>query len=351
MLGGPMGIRDLLRPRYDGAVAATIGGIVDRFRDREITLELGGNDRLDGRTCLVTGANRGLGLAIAAELARLGGHVVLACRSGIPDVMEVVRREAGNRGTVEAIQLDLGDLDAIEKTVDELAEDGVALDALVLNAGVVAREARKTRHGLDETFQVNFLSNVLFVRRLLERGVVPNRTLAQAASSDERDGERATPRIVFVSSESHRTAPKLDFARLGTFRPWSMREAVAEYGYSKLLLETWAHELARRLEGDVAVHTVCPGAVRSDIGREAPAWAKPALDVTMRAFFKEPAEASIPVAYLCAARALEGETGLYYHVKKRKDRADAARDPSNGKRMWDACERLLASAGHPVRAR
>ena len=352
-----MGLRDLLRPRYDGAVAATIGGIVDRIRDRAAPLALAPGERLDGRACLVTGANRGLGLAISIELAKRGAHVVMACRSGIPEVMDVVRREAGGAGTVEAVRLDLGELASVERMVEELAEDGVALDAVVLNAGVVPREARRTRDGLDESFQVNFLANVLLLRRLLERGVIPNRSFGapaeDAGDPDERSAEEAAraPRVVLVSSESHRSAPPIDFARLGTFRPWTMREAVAEYGATKLLGETWACELARRTRGEVSVHTVCPGAVNTDIAREAPEWAKPALGATMRAFFKPPAVAAQPIAYLVGAREIEGQTGLYVHVTRHKERAAHAEDARTGERLWQACDRLLASAGHPLGAK
>lgn len=351
-----MGLRDLLRPRYDGAIAATIGGIVDRIRDRAPPLALSPSDRLEGRACLVTGANRGLGLAIATELARRGAHVVMACRSGIPEIMDVVRRDAGGSGTVEAVRLDLGELASVERMVDELAEDGVALDAVVLNAGVVPREARRTKDGFDESFQVNFLSNVLLVRRLLERGVIPNATFAPHARDDDdpdaRDPEDSsrTPRVVLVSSESHRSAPPIDFSRLGTFRAWTMREAVAEYGATKLLGETWAHELATRTRGDVAVHTLCPGAVNTDIAREAPEWVKPALGATMRAFFKPPEEAARPVAYLVGAREIEGETGLYVHVTRRKERAPQAQDPYAGRRLWEASDRLLEGAGHALGA-
>lgn len=348
-----MGLRDLLRPRYDGTIAAIAGGIVDRLKDRGTTLALDDGDRLEGRTCLVTGANRGLGLAVATELCRRGGHVVLACRSGIPEVIDEVRRAAASArapGTVEAMRLDLGDLDRVERFAEELAEDGARIDVAVLNAGVVPREARRTKHGLDEQVQVNFLANVLLVRRMLERSVIASRALAGegglAGDPDDEDPDRARPRIVFVSSESHRSAPRIDLAALGTFRPWGMREAVKEYGYSKLLLETWAAELSRRLP-DVGVHTVCPGAVNTNIAREAPEWAKPALGATMRAFFKEPEVGAEPVVYLAASRAIERETGIYLHVKRRRERSDEARDPRNGRRLWDESERVLARIGHP----
>ena len=275
--------------------------------------------------------------------------MILACRSGIPEVMDEVRRAAASArqpGTVEAMHRDLGDLDRVERFVDELAEDGAQIDVAILNAGVVPREARRTQHGLDEQVQVNFLANVLLVRRMLERGVIASGAYGgDRGDPDDVDADRARPRVVFVSSESHRSAPRLDVAALGSFHPWGMRDAVKEYGYSKLLLETWAAELSRRLP-DVGVHTVCPGAVNTGIAREAPEWAKPALGATMKAFFKEPEVGAEPVVYLAASRAIERETGIYLHVKRRRDRSDEANDPRNGKRLWDESERVLARVGH-----
>lgn len=332
-----------LRPRYDGALVATIGGIVDRVRDRGRTLELDERDRLDDRSCLITGANRGLGLAIANELARRGGAVQLACRSGLEEAVGAVRQASVVPSLVQGQALDLGDLASVEQLVDRLVAAEQKLDVLVLNAGIVPREARRTVDGFDESFQVNFLANVLLVRRLLEREVIPLR-------AERRSGGPKAPRIVIVSSESHRTSPLIDWQTLGTFKRWGMREAVEQYGYGKLLLQTFAEELVRKTRGRVAVHSLCPGAVRTDIGREAPPWAKPALDVTMRLFFKAPKEAALPVVYLAASRALEGKTGLYLHVNRMRDARDEARSLEHGRRLWDEAERILGEAGHALGA-
>lgn len=317
----------------ESAIGATIGGIVDRVRDRNARLGLDDGDRLDGKNVLVTGANRGLGLAVATALGRRGARLRLACRSGIDDAVRRVGRDAG-RDDVRGLALDLSDLASVERAVDELARQGEGLDVVVLNAGIVPREGRKTKDGFDESFQVNFLSNVLFVGRLLEHGLV------------RASGRR--PRIVVVSSESHRSAPPIDWSGLGRFRPWGMRDAVAQYGIGKLLLQTWSEELARRTAADVDVHSMCPGAVRTDIGREAPEWAKPLLALTMRAFFKAPEDAAEPVVYLAAAREIEGEHGIYLHVKRRRDASDLARDPASGARLWDRARQILAEAGHPL---
>ena len=69
---------------YQNPVSATLTGIVNLFKKQEKIGELKESDRVDGRTCLITGANSGLGFALAVELAKRGGRIIMACRSGIP---------------------------------------------------------------------------------------------------------------------------------------------------------------------------------------------------------------------------------------------------------------------------
>ena len=91
---------------YDNPFYATLNGILDVIRKGERIGSLGALDRIDGKTCLITGANRGLGKAIAIELARAGGHVVMACRSGYPDAAEEVRRRSGSSAVENFISMD-----------------------------------------------------------------------------------------------------------------------------------------------------------------------------------------------------------------------------------------------------
>src|SRR5690606_8043231 len=141
---------------------------------------------------------------------------------------------------------------------------------------------------------VNYLANARLVDRLVAREVI-------APAGD------ALPRIVAVSSESHRSAPAFNLARLGAYEDYGIGGVMKRYGESKLLLTAWAQELSRRLEGRAAVHTICPGPVASGIAREAPRWSQPLLGPVMRAFFASPDVAARPVAYLAGARALEGK--------------------------------------------
>ncbi|HEX3046391.1 MAG TPA: short-chain dehydrogenase, partial [Bacillota bacterium] len=125
---------------------------------------------------------------------------------------------------------------------------------------------------------------------------------------------------------------------------YGMRESMKEYGKSKLLLTTFAAELARKLvhngQIDVSVHALCPGPVNTNIAREAPWWAKPFAKLILVVFFRSPVRAARPVLFLSCSPSIEGQTGLYLHMDSRKDISASAADPTAGERLWECSQRL-----------
>jgi NAD(P)-dependent dehydrogenase (short-subunit alcohol dehydrogenase family) len=335
-------------PRHDSAVTSILTAIGDLLQKPVPVAGLDSWDRIDGKNCLITGANSGLGKAIAIGLAARGGNVVMACRKDYPKALTEVRRHSAN-GMVTMERIDLADLDSIRNYCDRLRDQGRTLDLVILNAGVVPNHARRTRQGFEEMFGVNYLANFLFITRLLQDGTIPNLTYAGQAQ------HHPLPRIIIVSSESHRTAPEIDFEQLGRFRDYGLTESLKEYGKSKLLLTTFAAELARKLvhkgKVDVSVHALCPGPVNTNISREAPWWVKPFTKLILVVFFRSPARAARPVLFLSCSPLIEGQTGLYLHMDSRKDISASAADPAAGKRLWECSQRLVQNGPIDVSAR
>ena len=110
---------------------------------------------LRGLTALVTGANRGIGRAIAEELATRPLELLL-CGTRKPDAFEAIAPPAGGRREVRPVRLDLSSPDEIAACWDGLPD----LDLLVNNAGLLTADQLE-RQELDEIYammQVNLLA-------------------------------------------------------------------------------------------------------------------------------------------------------------------------------------------------
>jgi 2-deoxy-D-gluconate 3-dehydrogenase len=92
--------------------------------------------RLDGKVALVTGANTGLGQAMAVALAGAGASVVLVGRS-VPDETEALIGSAGGKAAV--VMADLSDADVASSVVEQAEEALGPIDVLVNNAGIIRR--------------------------------------------------------------------------------------------------------------------------------------------------------------------------------------------------------------------
>lgn len=318
---------------HKNPVTAVITAMSDLFSEKGQLSPMAADERLDGKTALVTGANTGLGKALAIQLAARGAHVLMACRSGHPLAGEEVKRASGSE-RVEMLKVDLSDLESANALCDTLVSLGKPIDIAIFNAGLMPARSRCGPQGFEVMFTVHFLATRLIVHRLLEAGVI-----APGAKAEE------CPRIIFVSSESHRSSDPIAFDKFGTPVDYGIRDGLAEYGRSKLHLCTFAAELDRRLnEGgqtSIAVHALCPGPIASDIAREAPTWVKPLLGPLMRLLFRSPEKAAAPALLLAGGASMAGRSGVYLHMMCEKAVSDLAADPDNGRQLWELSQTLI----------
>ncbi|NNC94833.1 MAG: SDR family NAD(P)-dependent oxidoreductase [Chitinophagales bacterium] len=337
--------------KYNNPFSATFNGIAQIFQKQERIGKLSESDRLEGKTCMVTGANSGLGYAIAVQMAERGAHVIMACRSGIPEAGERVKMESGS-DKVEMMKVDLSSFETIDRLVEGLVhplnpppagETGAPeIDILVCNAAIVPKQSRKTVNGFDEMFQVNYLSKFYLVNKLLQAGVIRNSEFA-----GNYDQNKGPSRIIFVSSESHRSGQDIDFDRLGVYEEYTIGKTISLYGYFKLLMTTFANELSRRLNKndkiEVAVHALCPGPVNSNIAKEAPGIFKPLIGLIFKIFFRDPKTAAEPVMYFACSEEMGENTTRYLHLMAEKEMDERSKDPASGKKLWEKSEALVGS--------
>ena len=275
---------------------------------------------MNGKTCLVTGATHGVGLATARALAAAGATVLVHGRDAElgAAVAADIGRESGNRA-VRFVRADFLHLEEVRELAVELARLP-RLDVLINNAALIDTAGRCSAEGYDATFAVNHLAPFLLTNLLLPR-------LAASAPA----------RVIVVASEAHRRAGWLDFDDLMNTRVgyWSA------YGRSKLANLLFVRALARRLRGSgITVNAVHPGVVRSQLFRGLPAPVRFALATVLRPFTRSLEQGARTSVYLATAAELERESGGYYRDCRRIEPAAAARCDEAAGRLWNESVRL-----------
>ncbi|MEL7482520.1 MAG: SDR family NAD(P)-dependent oxidoreductase [Pseudomonadota bacterium] len=334
--------------RFKNPVEAVLVGTKELVRVKPNTRPIDDNDRLEGKTCLVTGANSGVGWGVAKLWAERGATLIMGCRTLDPDPAERLRTETGNPD-IHLYHLDHGDFDSLDAFTQKLKASGISLDVSLFNAGLGAARAMRTRYGLEELFQVNYLANFYLVNRLLQAGVIANATYA---------GNRAVgdpiPRLMFTSSDSHRGAQAINLETLGVFHEYGAAGGIANYSYYKLVLNTFAMELSRRLmledTPDVSVFPICPGPVNTNIIRNAPPLLRAVLGAIFTIGFQHPDKAAPPFLYLATADEVEGKTGLYLHMKTEKPMDEKCYDTDAGPALWQRSLDILDNINKPLTA-
>ncbi len=327
--------------RFDNPVVAALAGFWDLFRKQDLSDKLTDDDRFDGKTLMVTGANSGLGFAIAVEAARRGARVIMAGRSKIPEAGEKVKKLSGS-DQVEMRYLDLSRIGSIHDFVNNLDADGIKLDVAILNAGVALAKARKTESGLEEMFFVNYLSNVILTNLLIDRKVI---------DLNREQGEWK-PRVLFISSDSHQGSSAVDYEEFGKFYEYGPSKGISDYSYFKFILNTYATELSRRVNPDgikAGINVMCPGPVHSNIIKEAPFLLRVTLKGIFRVIFRSPAKACLPVIYMSVSDDYEGVTNRYQHMFKPKEMDPKVYNPEEGKKLWERSVSLWKSVDPEAR--
>jgi NAD(P)-dependent dehydrogenase (short-subunit alcohol dehydrogenase family) len=280
------------------------------------------NQNMAGKVAMVTGANSGIGIVTARELADRGATVVIVCRDrerGEAALTEIKARSGNN--AVELMLCDLASQKSIREFAEEFKRTHDRLDVLVNNAGVYIRNRAVVEGNLETTFAVNHLAYFLLTNLLLD-------VITRGASA----------RIVNVASGAH-TYGRIDFDNLQGEKNYN---GVRAYANSKLANILFTYELARRLSSTrVTANCLHPGAVATGIFRALPKF----VEAIIKLVTLSPEKGAETSIYLASSPDVDGVTGKYFIKKTETRSSPESYNEDTARKLWTVSAQLTGLDG------
>jgi retinol dehydrogenase 14 len=278
-----------------------------------------------GKTCVVTGANSGIGKETALGLARMGARVILVCRNSEKGqaALEEIRRESGS-SDLELLIADMSSQASVRTLAEQIRQKCPRLDVLVNNAGAAVRARTLSADGIEMTVAANHLGAALLTFELLD--------LLKAS---------APSRIVNVSSEAQRRVrPDMNDLQFERRR----YTGIAAYGQSKLLMNAFTFELARRLEGTgVTANCLHPGVVATNIWPADAGLVFKLIVALAKPFMLNSIEGAEVSLYLATSPEVAQVSGKYFVKCKPAESNPLSRDPKVADEIWQWTGKMIGT--------
>ncbi|XP_064484691.1 retinol dehydrogenase 12-like [Ornithodoros turicata] len=288
--------------------------------------------QLNGKVAIVTGANSGIGLEVARELAKRGARVYLACRdmSKATDTALKIIFATGNTD-VFPLYLEVSSLDSVREFAKEFLAGEQKLDILVNNAAVFGIPFQMTDDGHEKVFATNYLGHFLVTMLLLD-------ALKSAAPS----------RVINLTSDAYKYFRSFSIDKIHDERGYGVLKA---YSQSKLALIYFTQELHRRYNAQgIASFAVNPGRVRTNIMRQFRAYLAVENSILWPLKWlltKSSWEGAQTPLHCCMTKEALKFSGCYFEECKPTDVKPFAKDPVTASQLWNYSEEM-AGLSKPV---
>lgn len=271
---------------------------------------------------LITGGNRGIGLAIAEQLLKEQYKVIITARDlpkGQSALNEVVER-TGN-SDIELIKGDLSTIKGCYELVNLIKAEYQDIDCLISNAGVWMTERKLNGDGLEISFMVNYVAPYILCNELLP-------ILEKNQPS----------RIVNVNAGLY-VKGKLDLSDTPVGNDF---HSIKTYANTKLCNVLFSIDFAKRLDGrGVTINSVHPGVINTGLGDSPKLLSK--IVKLIKRFWKDPDYGALAPVWLATNGALNGVNGKYYNEMEVLEYIDYVLDLPRQNSLREFTEELIKS--------
>jgi NAD(P)-dependent dehydrogenase (short-subunit alcohol dehydrogenase family) len=268
---------------------------------------------------IVTGANAGIGKAVAVGLAKRGLPVIMLCRNRAKAGQAIEEIRSKIKGAeIKLVIGDLSDNAGVRLAAENLLREAPRIAALINNAGIWMTRCELNADGIEQSFYVNCLAPFLLANLLMDRLK-----------------ESAPARVVNVNAALY-VFGRLDLEKTPYGKDFNMFRT---YCNSKLAGVITTTEMARRLKGTgVTINALHPGVIRTSLGVTHDLKGK--LLKLSKVLFKTPDKGAEPVIYLATSGDIKDKTGCFFLLKREIPIIKRAKDEALSLELLDLCEKL-----------
>ena len=280
--------------------------------------------QMQGKICLITGANSGIGKATAVGLARMGATVVMVSRDRTrgEEAQREIRAQSGN-DDVDLLLAELSSQQEVRQLAETFQQRYRHLHVLINNAGSGFSKRQQSADGIEMTFALNHLAPFLLTNLLLD--MLKN---------------SAPARVINVSSAAESRARldindlQLNNRRYGFFR---------SYSQSKFAMMLFTYELARRLQGTgVTVNVMDPGPTATNFGsRDLAPFTRSLMHFMAARVGIKAEKAAETNIYLASSPEVESVSGQYFQNSAARKSSPRSYDESLQRQVWEESAQLV----------
>ncbi len=274
---------------------------------------------------IVTGANAGIGKAVAEGLAGKGLPVIMLCRNRAKAVQAIEEiRSKVKDAEIKLVVGDLSDNAGVRLAAENLLKEAPRIAALINNAGIWMTRRELNADGIEQSFHVNCLAPFLLTSLLMDRLK-----------------ESAPARVVNVNAALY-VFGHVDMEKTPYGKDFNMFRTYCNSKFAGVITTT---EMAGRLNGTgVTVNALHPGVIRTSLGVTHDLKGK--LLRLSKLLFKSPDKGAEPVIYLATSDGVKDRTGRFFMLNKEIPITGKARDEALSLKLRNLCERLTGLNGN-----